>query len=160
MLRKCPAHSNSPEQLVSVTTTDARQTTRGQQLQDPDIGPVMKPPEQGKLKPSMEQIKGHSQAIEDSANSESYWCWTMECYIHHRFESQDGLISRLQLIASKLQHIEVLRQLHDGPFGGDLGEENTLKKLPERLYWPGHQKDFKSYCNNSKDCAARKDNGT
>ena len=83
MSRKCPVHSNHPEKLVSVTTTDARQTTRGQQLQDPDIGPVMKRLEQGKLKPSIEQIRIEAivRLLEDSANSGSYWCWKMECYI-------------------------------------------------------------------------------
>ena len=77
--------------------------------------------------------------------------------LHRRFESQDGLSSRLQLTVPKLQPIVVLRQLHDGPFGGHLGEEKTLKKLRERFfYWPCHQKDAKSYCNTCKDCAARK----
>ena len=150
--RKCPGHSNHPE---SVTTTDAKQTTRGQQLQDPDIGPVMKRLEQGKLKPSMEQIRGHIQAARGLCQQ-----WELlvleDGVLHRRFESQDCLSSRLQLTVPKLQPIEVLRQLHDGPFGGHLGEEKTLKKLRERFYWPGHQKDAKSYCNTCKDCAARK----
>ena len=118
--RKCPVHSNHPEKLVSVTTTDARQTTRGQQIQDPDVGPVMKRLEQGKLKPSMEQIRSHSQATRGLCQQ-----WELlvleDGVLHRRFESQDSLSSRLQLIVPKLQCIEVLRQLHDGPFGGHLG---------------------------------------
>ena len=37
-----------------------------------------------------------------------------------------------------------------------MGEEKTLKKLRVCFYWPGHQKDVKSYCNTCKDCAERK----
>ena len=118
--RKCPVHSNHPEKFVSVTTTNARQT-RGQQLQDPDIGLVMKQLEQGKLKLSMQQIRGHSQATRGLC--QQWELLVLEDGVLHRcFESQDGLSSRLQLIAPKLQRIEVLRQLHDGPFVGHLGE--------------------------------------
>ena len=115
----------------------------------------MKRFEEGKLKPSMEQIRGHSQATRGLCQQ-----WELlvleDGVLHRRFESQDGLSSKLQLIVPKLQRVEVLRQLHDGPFGGHLGEEKTLKKLRERFYWPGHQKDVKNYCNTCKDCTARK----
>ena len=36
------------------------------------------------------------------------------------------MVSVQDCFIPKLQPIEVLRQLHDGPFGGHLGEEKTL----------------------------------
>lgn len=126
--QKCPVHSNHSKKLVGVTTTDAKQTTRRQQLQDPDIGPVIKRLEEGKPKPSMEHIRGHSQVTRGLCQQ-----WELlvveDGVLHRRFESQDGLSARLQFIVPKLQRIEVLKQLHDGPFRGHLGEEKTLKKL-------------------------------
>ena len=127
--RKCPVQSNA-ENLVSVATTNSKQTTREQQFQDPDIGPVIKQLEESKLKLSMEQIRGHSPATQGL-----YQQWELllvkDGVLHRRFESQDGLSSRLQLIVPKIQHGEVLRQWHDGQFVGHLGKEKTLKKLRE-----------------------------
>ena len=48
---------------------------------------------------------------------------------------------------------EVLRDMHEGTFGGHLGEEKTLNRLKERYYGPGHYSDVQHWC---ADCAARK----
>ena len=43
--------------------------------------------------------------------------------------------------------------MHEGTFGGHLGEEKTLNRLKERYYGPGHYSDVQHWC---ADCAARK----
>ena len=34
--------------------------------------------------------------------------------------------------------------------GGHIGEDKTLRKLRERCYWPGHQKDVRSGAEHAK----------
>ena len=51
---------------------------------------------------------------------------------------------------------EILRDMHEGPLGGHLGEEKTLGRLKERYYWPVHHADVRNWCATCANCAAKK----
>ena len=51
---------------------------------------------------------------------------------------------------------QILRELHDSPVGGHLGQEKVIGKLQQRFYWPGSVTDAKHWCNTCSICAARK----
>ena len=47
----------------------------------------------------------------------------------------------------------VLRELHDSPVGGHLGQDKVIGKLQQRFYWPGSVTDAKQWCNTCPACA-------
>ena len=42
-----------------------------------------------------------------------------------------------QVVVPKAARSQVLKHLHEGAFGGHLGEAKTLGRLHELFYWPG-----------------------
>eukprot|EP00731_Ephydatia_muelleri_P006479 Em0003g727a len=51
-----------------------------------------------------------------------------------------------QLVVPPALRNEVLREVHEGTFGGHLGEEKTFKKLRAAYYWPGYYNATKLWC--------------
>ena len=160
--RKCPvhdgtAHTSGESAVVPIILPEAvsDMDVSSLQLQDKDIGPVLKRHKEGAKQPEVGQTKGFS-----SATRALFQQWMQlrleEGVLYRQFENQDGTSNRLQLIVPKSLREEVLRQLHEGPCGGHFGEDKTLHRLRERFYWPGHQKDVINWCRTCRDCAARK----
>ena len=160
---KCPVHTCSITQTaceIAVTPVVLPEAASDKdisnlQLQDHDIGPVLRRYKESAEQPEVEQTKGFS-----PATRALFQQWTQlklkEGILYRQFKSQDGSSSRLQLIVPKGLREKVLRQLHEGPAGGHFGEDKTLHRLWERFYWPGHQKNVANWCRTCKDCAARK----
>ena len=46
--------------------------------------------------------------------------------------------------------------MHEGIFGGHLGEEKTFHKLKTSYYWPGYHNSVKGWCNTCSSCSQRK----
>ena len=61
-----------------------------------------------------------------------------------------------QLVVPPVLRNEVLREVHEGTFGGHLGEEKTFKKLRAAYYWPGYYNATKLWCKTCVACAQRK----
>ena len=61
-----------------------------------------------------------------------------------------------QLVVPPVLRNEVLREVHEGTFGGHLGEEKTFKKLRAAYYWPGYYNATKLWCKTCVVCAQRK----
>ena len=57
------------------------------------------------------------------------------------FEDSHGTVMRHQLVVPTSLKTAVLRELHEGTASGHLGEEKTMSRLRERLYWPGQWND-------------------
>ena len=78
------------------------------QLQDPDIGPVLRRYKESVEQPEVEQTKGFN-----PTTRALFQQWTQlklkEGILYCQFESQDGYSSRLQLIVPKCLREEVLR---------------------------------------------------
>ena len=51
---------------------------------------------------------------------------------------------------------EVVSSLHGGVTSGHLGEEKTINRIRERLYWPGFSQHERDWCRSCYACAARK----
>lgn len=49
-------------------------------------------------------------------------------------ESEDGSAKRMQIVVHKNRLSEVLRYLHDGISGGQLGVTKTFQKMRKRFY--------------------------
>ena len=85
----------------------------------------------------------------------------------NRLEVKDGTLWRhyedvprklniLQLVVPASLREEVLQELHAGVTGGHLGEEKTLSRLRECLYWPGCAQSVSDWCRTCATCATRK----
>ena len=72
------------------------------------------------------------------------------------YEDTLGHITWLQLVVPRCLKEDILRELHSGALEGHLGEEETLKKIRERFYWPGMQRDVKDWCSTCEPCSTWK----
>ena len=61
-----------------------------------------------------------------------------------------------KLVVPEVLKKDIVNSLHEGPFGGHLGEDKTLEKLKERSYWPGQYNDVRDWCLTCSVCASRK----
>ena len=75
--------------------------------------------------------------------------------ILYRYHEDEGS-SNVQVVVPKAARCQILKQLHEGAFGGHLGEAKTLNRLRERFYWPGYSEDAVEWCKTCPTCAARK----
>ena len=64
--------------------------------------------------------------------------------------------STLQLVVPMSLRNEVLQELHAGVTRGHLGEEKTLSRLRQRLYWPGCSQSVSDRCKTCVTCGTRK----
>lgn len=58
-------------------------------------------------------------------------------------------------VIDKYEKIPLLRQTHDQPHGGHLGQENTYQKIADKCYWPGMKQDIITYVRTCKKCQKR-----
>ena len=72
---------------------------------------------------------------------------------------KEGHPTVLQLVVPSTFRESVLRELHDTPTGGHLGEEKMLSRVRSRYYWPGFARDVRDYCATCATCASRKSGG-
>ena len=59
------------------------------------------------------------------------------CYTHSASD-----LHWLQLIVPSSLRTDILHEIRQGACSGHLGQENSLGKLKERFYWPGHFNDI------------------
>ena len=64
------------------------------------------------------------------------------------------------MIIQKGLQKDVLEFCHDSLTGGQLGIMKTQKKLEERFFWEGMNKDARQWCSRCLECAARKSYNT
>ena len=62
-------------------------------------------------------------------------------------------MSHLQLVIPRQLHKEILEEQRGGTTGGHLGEDKTIQRLKEQLYW---WTDVQNWCSKCHTCAARK----
>src|SRR5215218_1417468 len=60
-----------------------------------------------------------------------------------------------RLVIDTYQKLPLLRQVHDEPLGGHLGQENTYNRLSKTHYWPGMKNDIFTYVRTCKKCQKR-----
>ena len=127
---------------------------REEQLQDSDIGPILRWIEEEK-KPDWQEI------AELSPVTKSYWAqWdslkVVNGSLKRIWETPDGSTNILQLIIPQVRVSEVLQQMHSGVSGGHLGVNKTLDKIRQRFYWVYCKMDVEEWCRKCDICAASK----
>ena len=144
-----------PAQSCSCAVQDSDQPLTGiRELQgaDEDIGPVLQSVISGKV-PEASFCKGKSREFNQLVQQWEQLLVKNGVLFRHR-EDAESVIQ--QVVVPKAARSQVLKHLHEGAFGGHLGEAKTLGRLRERFYWPGFSEDAVEWCKTCPTCAARK----
>ena len=126
---------------------------REAQLQDPNIGPVLKWME-NKQRPTWDEISHLSSTVKSYVG-----CWPQlqlwEGVLYRRiFSPISGDLS--QLILPESLRSTILSSLHQDVTSGHLGVNRTLDKVKARFFWVKMQKDIARWCRECKECQLRK----
>ena len=128
---------------------------RFSQLADPMIGPLLAWMEEGRSRPSWQELSHLSDHFK------ALWAqW-------ERLELCNGLLfrrsfsdrtgkCRLQLLVPQTRQREVFEHLHDHSTSGHMGLEKTSEKIRFAFFWPGLLRTVKDWCKKCDWCAARK----
>lgn len=112
---------------------------RRKQLEDSDIGPVMRWKESG-VRPFGLEVSGCSPA------TRLYWHYwdSLEAHdglLYKTYVRRDGTGKHLQLLVPKKLRNEVLYQMHNTILSGHLGQKKTREKTLQRFFWYGIRED-------------------
>ncbi|MBJ5594240.1 hypothetical protein JGG70_24020, partial [Salmonella enterica subsp. enterica serovar Typhimurium] len=131
-LEACQANAK----ITSEEQTDpwSPSALRCEQLEDRDIGPILRWKETSDTRPSWETVAPFG------ATTKSYWAqWDSlelrDGVVYRRWENPSGQQHQLQLLLPKSRVADVLQQLHDSPTGGHFGVAKMLAEVKERFYW-------------------------
>ena len=124
------------------------------QLSDPTVGLVLHAMEVGE-KPDPRAAQSHGP---ETRRLLQLWnrLEVKDGTLWRRYEDIPRKLNVLQLVVPASLREEVLQELHAGVTGGHLGEEKTLSRLRERLYWPGCAQSVSDWCRTCATCATRK----
>ena len=75
---------------------------------------------------------------------------------YRKFEYFKGKQDYLQLVVPNSTRDTVLEESHAGKLGGHLGENRTLGRIREKLFWPGYAEQVRQWCRTCVRCATRK----
>ena len=144
-------HDAPQQNEHDITHHDApsAQLMKDQQLQDKDIGPVVR------------RLLGKGDEESLTKSGEQLW------RARRKLELKDGLLIRQHKLKSGLRAIEqvvlpsclrqiVLESLHDSPFAGHFGEKRTGTRVQLRYYWPGYLEEVSEWCKTCDVCQKRK----
>jgi hypothetical protein len=70
-------------------------------------------------------------------------------------DSSRGRQQRNRQVIPRTKLTETLKQLHDAPLAGHLGQDNTYQQISQHYYWPGMKKDVIRYVQTCKICQKR-----
>jgi transposase InsO family protein len=105
-------------------------------------------------KPPSTTISGHSQFVKAIC---SQWdALEIDDGMLFRRKKQKNGSSILQAIVPFSERRTLLGQYHDERTSAHLGVKKTLAKIKRKYYWPGLQKDVKSYIAGCEKCQRRK----
>jgi len=127
---------------------------RKQQLDDPDVAPVLKWVEKGD-RPFGPDVCASSLA------TRHYWNSWSALKISHgvlfrQFTKKDGTGSYLQLVVPMSMRDEILHQMHNAVLSGHLGEKKTREKLLQQFYWYGVREDIRNWVRKCDTCGSIK----
>ena len=61
---------------------------------------------------------------------------------HGTLEDSRGRQQRNRQVIPRTKMTETLKQLHDAPLAGHLGQDNTYLQVSQHFYWPRMKKDI------------------
>lgn len=127
---------------------------RQKQVNDPDIGPILRWFETGK-RPYGTEVCANSPA------TRHYWnCWDLldlrDGVLFRKFCKQNNTACNLQFLVPRIMREEILHQMHDSPLSGHLGKKKTREKTLQRFYWYGVRDNVNSWITRCDNCGANK----
>ena len=123
------------------------------QLEDLDIGPILRLRLQQSDQPRPEEV------LSESESAKVLWGqW-------HNLKLKDGVLYRelsgkygrpavLQLVIPRVKKIEFIRSCHEGMTGGHRAVRSTLDQVQRRGFWFGWRRDVQRYCRQCQNCAS------
>ena len=121
------------------------------QLDDPDIGPLLR------WKESDQRPFG-PEVCASSPATRHYWnCWELlqiqDGMLMCHFVRRDATGDHMQFIVPRSLCNEVLYHIHDSLLGGHLGQKKTREKALQRFYWSGIREDCNNWVSKCDECA-------
>jgi predicted aspartyl protease len=143
-----PVESNNNDTVVSVS---AGEQLQAEQLQDADIGPVLRLRLQRAEAPSINELLPESEA------TKIIWSQWQQLELHdgklyRRRIGKEGRSDTLQLLVPASIKDDYMRQAHSGMCGGHLGLRRTMDQIQRRAFWVGWRRDVKRFCRNCPSC--------
>ena len=129
------------------------------QANDPNLKIILEWMKNPSERPAFVQVSGRGPVVR------SLWAqWgrleLRDNVLYRRWEDDVGNVTSFQIVVPQVLVHDVLHALHGGVGGGHLGISKTLKKIRERFYWPGLQKDVEDWCRKCERCAQAKSPST
>jgi Integrase zinc binding domain/Integrase core domain len=73
--------------------------------------------------------------------------------LNDRHDTHGGRQNRI--VIPQHQKLDILKQAHDEPLAGHLGQDNTYHRLSQTYYWPNLRQDVINYIRSCKTCQKR-----
>jgi predicted aspartyl protease len=124
------------------------------QRTDPVIGMILGH-RQSEHKPKWAEIS------DESTEYKTYWgMWDQliirDGVLYKRWESDSGHVIKNRLAVPRAIKLEILRNLHDCPSSGHLGQNKTEFRVRERFFWFEMREDVDNYVRQCDECEKRK----
>ena len=134
------------------------ETLRKLQLNDPDVGPILRLKESHDARPDWKVVSPSSSAVK------AYWSsWDLlevhNGVVYRRWVSNRGDTHRLLLILPRSLRDEIFYELHSAKTAAHFGIFKTKWKIRQRYYWYGATADIRAMIRQCDVCAARKSHG-
>jgi len=120
------------------------------QLDDPDIGPVLRAimrspevPDIGQLTPEAPDVKRFVA---------EWFRLKLVDQVLYRLKPAGGRPEYLQLVVPASMRQDFMRRAHTGMTGGHYGSQRTQDQVQRRGYWYGWRKDVKRFCRQCENC--------
>ena len=158
---ECSAKMESPSQSSCSDGAEACAVQASKELlskirelqgADKDVGPVLQSVISRKV-PDASFCKGKSRLFNQLVQQ---WEQLLKNGVLYWYYEDEGSSNVQVVVVLKAVRCQILKQLHEGAFGGHLGEAKTLNRLRERFYWPRYSEDAVEWCKTCPTCAARK----
>lgn len=125
------------------------------QVADPDLAPLIKPLQNGRERPTWQEISAYSCRLK------ALWRqWNrlklIGGVLYRKWVEEETSRHYWQLVVPVTKQKEVLWHFHDAPTAGHLGSIRTMMKIRQNFYWVGLKDDARRYCQSCDKCAARK----
>ena len=125
------------------------------QLEDPDIEPIMTAIVNEAQRPPKEAVSA------DSKSLKTLWRQWDRLVVKHGilYRQNDQTDSNEvvhQLVTPRKYRETILYACHDIPSAAHLGMDKTLSRLKQAFYWPGMKNDTRRYIEECDKCTARK----
>ena len=122
------------------------------QLNDPDIGPIVKLRLEYDEQPPLELVR------EQSTNTKVYWsqwsCLTVRDGVVYRVAfDRHGRPNGLQLFVPVQLRSEIIEFVHSGLTGSDVGMAKTMHELMRRAWWRGWRSDVRRQLKRCPRCS-------